>query len=105
MTLLLEKLEELNIDKKQLTERLKWLVEYKKLEKKPCNGVNSYYYISDARERTELPLRPNFLETPTLDKYSNKELEVTIINDTENTIRKLNQQIQDITIELEAKCL
>ena len=41
-----------------------------------------------------------------LDKYSDKELEVTIINDTENTIHnKLNQKIQDITIELEAKCL
>ena len=32
MTHLSEKLEELNIEKKRLTERLKWLVEYKKLE-------------------------------------------------------------------------
>ena len=35
-----EELEELNIDKKRLTERLKWIVEYKKLENKPRNGVN-----------------------------------------------------------------
>ena len=34
MNNLSEKLEELNMDKKRLTERLKWLVEYKKLENK-----------------------------------------------------------------------
>ena len=71
----------------------------------PRNGVNSYYNISDDSERTKPPLGPNFLEIPTLGKYSNKESEVIIINDTENTIYKLNLQIQDITIELEAKCL
>ena len=37
-----------------------------------------------------------------LDKCPDKELEVTINNDTENTIHKLNLQIQDITTELEA---
>ena len=47
MTLLSRKLEELNIDKEQLTDRLKRLVIYKKLENKPRNGANSYCYISD----------------------------------------------------------
>ena len=47
MTHLSEELEELNIDKKQLTEELKWLVEYKKSEKKPRNEVNLYHNISD----------------------------------------------------------
>ena len=32
MTLLSEKLKELNIDKKHLTERLKWFVKYKSLK-------------------------------------------------------------------------
>ena len=40
MTHLSEELEELNIDKKRQTERLKWFVEYKELGNKPCNGVN-----------------------------------------------------------------
>ena len=35
-----EELEELNIDKKRLTQRLKWLVEYKWLENKSRYGVN-----------------------------------------------------------------
>ena len=47
MTLLSRKLEELNIDKEQLTDRLKRLVIYKKLENKPRNGANSYCYIRD----------------------------------------------------------
>ena len=42
-----EKLEEPNIDKKQLTEGLKWLVEYKKPENNPRNEVNLYHNISD----------------------------------------------------------
>ena len=41
MTHLSEELEELNIGQKRLTERLKWLVEYTKLENKQRNGVNS----------------------------------------------------------------
>ena len=53
MTHLSEELEELNIDKKWLTERLKWLVEYIKLENKPRNRVNSYYNISDDSQCTE----------------------------------------------------
>ena len=101
MTHLLEELEGLNIDKKRLTERLKWLVEYERLENKPRNGVNSYYNISDDSQRTEPPLAPHSLDKPTLDKCPNKELEVTINNDTENTIHKLNVQIQDITTKLE----
>ena len=101
MTHLSEVLEELNIDKKRLTERLKWLVEYKKLGNKPRNGVNSYYNISDGSQRTETFLATNSLEISTLNKRPNKELEVAIINDTENTI-KLNLQIQNITTELEA---
>ena len=40
MTHLSKKLEKLNIDIKRLTDRLKWLVEYKKLENKPRNGIN-----------------------------------------------------------------
>ena len=36
------------------------------------------------------------------DKCPYKEFEETIINNTENTIRKLNLQIQDIATELEA---
>ena len=102
MTHLSEELEELNIDKKQLTERLKWLVEYKRLENKPRNGVNSYYNISNDSHCTEPPLAPKSLDKPTLDKYPDKELEVTINHDTENTICKLNQQMQNITTELEA---
>ena len=102
MTLLSGKLEELSIDKNRLTERLKQLVEYKKLQNKPRNGVNSYYNINNNSQGTEPPLAPNSLDTPTLDKCSNKELELTIINDTENTIHKLNLQIQNITTELEA---
>ena len=71
MTHLSKELEELNIDKKWLTERLKWLAEYKKLENRPRNGVNSYYNISSDSQRTEPPLAPNFLDTPTLDKCPN----------------------------------
>ena len=59
MTHLSEELEELNIDKKRPTERLKWLVEYKRWENKPRNGVNSYYNISNDNQRTEPPLAPN----------------------------------------------
>ena len=44
----------------------------------------------------------NSLDTPTLDKCPNKELEATVINDTENIMQILNLQIQDITTELEA---
>ena len=86
MSHFLEELEELNIDKKQLTERLKWLVEYKRLENKPRNGVNSYYSISDDSQCTEPPLAPKSLDKLTLDKCPDKELEVTINHDTENTI-------------------
>ena len=95
ITHLSEELVELNIDKKRLKERLKWLVEYKRLENKPRNGVNSYYNISDDRQRTEPSLAPNSLDKPTHDKCPNKELEV-------NYIHKLNLKIQDITTELEA---
>ena len=102
MTYLSEELEELNIDKKQLSERLKWLVKYKRLENKPRNGVNSYYNIRDGSQCTEPPLAPKSLDKPTLDKCPDKELEVTINHDTENTIYKLNLQIQNITTELEA---
>ena len=42
MTHLLKELEEINVDKKRMTEELKWLVEYKKLENKPRNVINSY---------------------------------------------------------------
>ena len=55
MTSSSEKPEELNIDK-ELTERLKRLVEYRKLENKPHNRVNSYCNISDDNQRTEHPL-------------------------------------------------
>ena len=51
------------MDKKRLTERLKRLFEYKKLESKPRNGVNSYYNISDESKRSELHLAPNSLDT------------------------------------------
>ena len=102
MTHLSEELEELNIDKKRLEERLKWLVEYKRLENKPRNGVNSYYNISDGSQYTEPPLAPKSLDKSTLDKCPDKELEVTINHDTENTLCKLNLQIQNITTELEA---
>ena len=74
MTHLSEELEELNIDQKRLTERLKWLVEYTKLEDKQRNGVNSCYNISGDSQRTELPLAPNSLDTHGLDKCYNKEL-------------------------------
>ena len=53
MTLLSEKLEELNIDENWLTETLKRLVEYKKLENKPRNGANSYYNITYDSQHTE----------------------------------------------------
>ena len=66
------------------------------------NGANSYYNMSDDSQRTEPPLAPNFLDTPTLDKCPTKELEVTIINDTEKTLHKLNLQIQHKTTKLEA---
>ena len=102
ITHLLEELEDLNIDKKRLTGRLKWLVEYKKLENKPRNRVHSYYNVSNDSQRTEPPRASNSIDTPTLDKCPNKELDVTIINDTENTIHKLNLQIQNITTKLEA---
>ena len=67
-----EELEEVNIDKKRLTERLKWFVKYKRPENKPRNGVNSYYNISNDSQRTEPPLAPNSLDKPTLDKCPNK---------------------------------
>ena len=47
-----EELEELNIDKKRQTKILIWLVGYKELGDKPCNGVNSYYNISNDSQRT-----------------------------------------------------
>ena len=50
----------------------------------------------------EPPIAPNSLDAPTLKKCPNKELEVPIINDTKNTIHKLNLQIQNMTTELEA---
>ena len=81
MTHLLEKLEEVNIDKNRLKEKLKRLFEYKKLENKLRYGVNSYYNISDDNQRTEPPLAPNSLDTPKFGKCPNKQLEVTIIND------------------------
>ena len=40
MTHISEKIEELNIDKKRLIERLNWLVEYKKTENKPRDGAS-----------------------------------------------------------------
>ena len=95
-------LEELNIDKRWLTERLKWLAEYKRLENKPRNRVSSYYNISDDSQCTEPPLAPNSLDKPLLDKSSDKELEVTINHDTENNIHKLSLQIQNIATEIEA---
>ena len=79
MTRSSEKLEELNLDKKRLTERLHWLAEYKKLENKPFNGVTSYYNMSDDTHRTEPSLAPNSLDTTTPDKCHHKELEMTII--------------------------
>ena len=42
--LLLEKLDEIAINKEQLTERLNYLVEIKVLQNKPRNGVNSFIY-------------------------------------------------------------
>ena len=42
------------------------------------------------------------IDTLTLDKCPNKELEGTIINDTKNTLHLSNLLIQDITTELEA---
>ena len=101
-SLLSEKQGKLSIDKKRLTEILKRLVKYKMIENKPSNEANSYCNISDDSQRTETPLALNFLDTPTLVKCPNKELEVTIVYDTENTIHKLNLQIQDISTELEA---
>lgn len=53
-----------------------------KLENKPRNGVNLYYDISDGSKSAELSLAPNSLNTPTLDKWPNKELEDSVINDT-----------------------
>ena len=55
-----------------------------KLKTKPCNRVNSYYYISDDSETPEPQLVPNTVDTPTLDKCSNKELNEAILKDTEN---------------------
>ena len=71
LTLLSEKPEELNIDKKWLTKKLKGPVEYKKLENKTHNGVNSYYNISYDSQHTELFLASSSLETPALDKCPN----------------------------------
>ena len=51
--------------------------------------------VSDDSQCTEPPLVHNSLDTPMLDKCPNKELEVTIINDTENTIHKLNPEIEN----------
>ena len=51
MDLLSEKLEEPNIHKEQLTERVTRLVEYKMLENKPRNEVISH--ISDDSQITE----------------------------------------------------
>ena len=87
MDLLSEKLEEPNIHKEQLTERVTRLVEYKKLENKPRNGVISN--ISDDSQITEWTLA----RTPTLNKCPIKELEETNNNDAENTIRILTLQI------------
>ena len=69
---------------------------------KPRNGVNSYYDISNEIHRAEPTLVPNYLDIPTLDESPNKKLEETIVNTTENTICKLNLQIQVIATEVEA---
>ena len=58
--------------------------------------------MSNENHRTEPTLTPDQLDTLTRDKCPYKEFEETIINNTENTIRKLNLQIQDIATELEA---
>ena len=74
MTHLSEKLKALNIDKQRLTQRLKWLVEYTKLESKQPNDVSSCYNISGDIQCTELPHAPNSLDTHGLDNCPNKEL-------------------------------
>ena len=51
--------------------------------------------VSDDSQCTEPPLAHNSLDKPMLDKCPNKELEVTVINDTENTIHKLNPEIEN----------
>ena len=65
------------------------------------NGDKSYHDISNEIHLTEPILAPNYLDIPTLDKCPNKELEETIVNNTEDTIYKLNLQIQVIATELE----
>ena len=52
--------------------------------------------VSDDSQRTEPLLAPNSLDTPTLDKCPNKELGVTIINDTEYTIYKFTNSTTEL---------
>ena len=60
LTLLSEKLEELSSHKKRLKERLKRFVEYKMLENKQRNGVNSY----DAKSATMIIMTATYRTTP-----------------------------------------
>ena len=60
LTLLSENLEELSSHKKRLKERLKRFVEYKMLENKQRNGVNSY----DAKSATMIIMTATYRTTP-----------------------------------------
>ena len=60
LTLLSEKLEELSSHKKRLKERLKRFVEYKMLENKQRNGVNTY----DDKSATMIIMTATYRTTP-----------------------------------------
>ena len=102
--LLLEKLEPVAINKEQLTERLKYLVEIKVLQTKPRNGVNSFYITNNESESSESPPIKAFPDTPII-----KDFTETKFNDHDkssdpykNNNYMCDNQVYGLTTEIEA---
>ena len=102
--LLLEKLDEIAINKEQLTERLNYLVEIKVLQNKPRNGVNSFYIINNESESSESPLIQFFPDTPKIKDFSKTKLNDNdkSSDPAENNNYMCDNQVYDLTTEIEA---
>ena len=82
----MRKLDAVNVDKVPLVKRLNHLEENKMLKSKSRNEVSSYYSTWDDSKITEPPFTRNLPETTTVDKFPNKELKESIVNDTGSII-------------------
>ena len=63
----------------------------KKRKNKLQKGVKSYHNINNDSDSTEPALLTNSLSTPTLNRFTNKQLKKAIVNNTENVTILLNQ--------------